>query len=138
MKQKQEKLTLDHLTALLWLKILDDNEFPEYDELKTLGGKFNHFNVEPDDDKEAEERANMNIAVDELAEMGYIKKTYDDDDNLDLAFTSKGLEIATKLASLDRMKLKGLKGFRDIKKFLYDNKDTIIKLIVNVIINWFD
>lgn len=129
---EKQNITMEQLTALYWLKMLDEFECPE---IQTLGEKFDRFLVDPENEEEEKIRETLDTSIDELIEMGYVAETGEVDGVPQLEFTQDGLEIINKirnekgLEKLLNQLNKKQPDYNKILHLLYENREFIVSVL---------
>lgn len=118
--QQKIKLTVEHLSVLYWLWLLDKQDV---EDASTLGEKYFRIAL----DSIGIEQAQFDKIVTELADKGLMIEIQSNE--YYLAFTDTGVAISAILEKLDKLRALGFRTVSEIKDFMIAHKDEIIQLI---------
>ena len=117
---KSIKTTVEQLSVLYWLRLLDRMDV---EGAETLGQKYFCLSL----DSIGIEQEKFDKTVTELAEKGLLKESQDEE--YYLAFTDIGITVTDILEKLDKLKVMKFKTVKEIHKFMIENKDDIIRIL---------
>ena len=133
-----QKITVEQLATLLWIKALDDYEDNNF---KGLRDKYYNF-IENNDDIEGMESSEFDRNKEFLVEQKLLKET-----NSKLEFTKKGIEVVEIVSKTEKendlkpyqLEKGNLVNYADIKKFIDDNSNVLqvalatVSLLISII-----
>lgn len=115
------KATVEQLSVLYWLRLLDKMEV---ENATTLGEKYFCLSL----DSIGIEQDQFDSTVTDLAKIGLLKEKQGEE--YQLAFTDLGIAVADALESMDKLKAMGFRAVTEIKEFMSEHKDEIMRLFI--------
>jgi len=114
---ENKRITVEELSVLMWLKLLDDFELitDEGEVIESLSEKMVRFDTKSDKDAPIKTQFFYD-AFNKLEELGLVT---------DLSLSDLGTKIASTLLAMKKAKITVTTSFKDIVKFVKDNREEI-------------